>query len=162
MPALGAILRVRTSQVDIVDSPSNQRAIVISWIRRVIIPAAIVIALTAVCAPIVIPWLDGGKYPGSVGVFQIFLITAFSAYVTAPAGITLLAQRRYLTLALINGIALLVNLCGDIAVAKPFGIVGIAIVSSTIYVSIGLAVTLESMRHTMRRENGELLTSRSS
>jgi O-antigen/teichoic acid export membrane protein len=32
IPALGAILRVRTSQVDVVDSPENQKAMILGWI----------------------------------------------------------------------------------------------------------------------------------
>jgi O-antigen/teichoic acid export membrane protein len=148
IPALGAVLRVRTSQVDIVDSPSNQRTMVLSWIRRTTIPAAVLVAVVAALAPVVIPLIDGGKYPKSVEVFQIFLVTAFIAYVTAPAGITLLAQRRYAALAAIYGGGLLLNLFGDLAVARPFGIVGIAIVSSTVYVGIGLAATVESLRYT--------------
>jgi O-antigen/teichoic acid export membrane protein len=153
IPALGAVLRVRTAQVDIVDSPTNQRTMIVSWVRRTTVPAAVLVGGAAALAPVVIPLLDGGKYPRSVEVFQIFLVTAFSAYVTAPAGITMLAQRRYAPLAAIYGAGLLVNLIGDIIVARPYGIVGIAVVSSVVYVGIGLAATIESLREAARAEH---------
>jgi O-antigen/teichoic acid export membrane protein len=145
IPALGAILRVRTAQVDIVDSRANQRSMLYSWIRRATIPAVVLVGVTAALAPVLIPKLDGGKYPGSVSALQIFLITALVAYVTAPAGVILLAQRRYGVLAVIQAGGLAVNLAGDIAVARPFGVLGIAVVSSVAYTAVGLAVTLASL-----------------
>jgi O-antigen/teichoic acid export membrane protein len=146
IPALGAVLRVRTSQVDIVDSPSSQRAMLIRWIRRSTIPAVLLIGLVAGIAPWAIPLVDGGKYPGSIAAFQVFLVTAVVAYVTAPAGVLLLAQRRYGSLALIQGLALLLNLVGDILVARRFGVLGIAVVSSTIYVAAGVVTSVAALR----------------
>jgi O-antigen/teichoic acid export membrane protein len=146
MPALGAVLRVRTSQSDIVDSAERQRAMVLSWIRRTIIPATLLIGGIFALAPIVIPQIDGGKYPGSISAFQIFLVTALIAYVTAPAGTILMAQRRYDILGGVYAAGLVVNLIGDVAVARKFGVNGIALVSSVVYVGIALAVTVLSVR----------------
>ena len=147
IPALGAILRVRTSQVDLVDSLANQRAMVISWFRRATVPAALLVAVGIVLAPTVIPVIDGGRYPESIRTLQVFLITALSAYLFAPVANILMAQRRYLMLAAIYGAALAVNLVGDIAVARPFGVVGIAIVSTAVYVATDLAMLYTSLRH---------------
>jgi len=79
MPALGAVLRVRTAQVDIVDSASRQRAMILSWIRRTFIPAALLTTAAFLLAPVLIPRLDEGKYPESIRTFQIFLVTALVA-----------------------------------------------------------------------------------
>jgi O-antigen/teichoic acid export membrane protein len=154
IPALAAVLRVRTSQVDIVDSPVNQRIFVFSWVRRASVPAALLVGLAALLAPVAIPQIDGGKYPTSIGAFQILLVSAFVAYATAPGAITLLAQRRYRTLGLTYGAGLALNLFGDIAVARPFGVIGIALVSSATYLAVGVAVTVQSVRYAARRGNG--------
>jgi O-antigen/teichoic acid export membrane protein len=146
MPALGAVLRVRTSQMDIVDSGERQRAMVLSWVRRTIIPGTLLIGGIFALAPILIPQIDGGKYPGSITAFQIFLATALIAYVTAPAGTVLMAQRRYDILGGVYALGLLINLIGDVAVARKFGVNGIALVSSIVYVGIALAVTVLSVR----------------
>jgi O-antigen/teichoic acid export membrane protein len=150
IPALGAVLRVRTAQVDVLDSVVNQRAMILGWLKRSTLPAAVFVGVVAVLAPFVIPYLDGGKYPDSVVALQIFLLTALSAYLTAPAVSILMAQRRYAFLALTYGAALLLNTVGDIAVAPAFGIVGIAIVSSTVYLAIDAILIVSALRHEPR------------
>jgi len=147
VPALGAVLRVRTSQADLVDSLENQRDMVISWLRRATIPAGLLIGIAVVLAPYLIPVIDGGRYPSSVVTFQIFLITAVTAYLSAPVANILMAQHRYALLASIYSLGLLVNLIGDIAVARPFGVVGIAIVSTTVYVLIDAVMVVMSLTH---------------
>jgi O-antigen/teichoic acid export membrane protein len=150
IPALGAVLRVRTSQVDLVDSPANQEAMVLGWLRRAALPTGLFVMVSALVAPVVIPYIDGGRYPESVETFQIFLFTAFSAYLTAPAANVLMAQRRYITLASIYAIGLTLNFVGDVLVARPFGVIGIAIVSSTIYVAIDAMMVLRSVTYAFR------------
>lgn len=145
IPALGAVLRVRTAQTDLVDSPVNQRAMIIRWFRRTTLPTGILVASAVVLAPVLLPIIDGGRYPGSVRVLQILLVTAFTAYLTAPAANVLMAQRRYAVLAFIYSVGLLLNLVGDIIVARPFGVVGIAVVSATIYVAVELAMVCLSL-----------------
>ena len=73
MPALGAVWRVRMAQVDIVGSHAGQRSMLVSWIRRTSIPATVLTSATFLLAPVAIPAIDGGKYPGSVDVFKSFL-----------------------------------------------------------------------------------------
>jgi len=136
IPALGAILRVRTAQADLVDSATSQSAMLLAWMRRTILPAAALVAVTAGLAPVVIPLIDKGRYPGSIIVFQIFLATALTAYATAPGVSILMTQRRYADLAGIYAVGLALNLVGDIVVARRYGITGIAVVSSSIYVAL--------------------------
>lgn len=140
IPALGAMLRVRTSQVDVIDSPAKQRAMILDWLRRSTLPAALFVAVAAALAPVIIPQIDGGKYPSSVLAFQILLLTAVSAYLTAPAVSMLMAQRAYVFLAGTYVAALLLNAVGDVVVAPIFGIAGIATVSSVVYVAIDVVL----------------------
>jgi O-antigen/teichoic acid export membrane protein len=151
IPALGAVLRVRTAQVDLVESVAGQRALILTWLRRTVLPAAVFVATTLALAPVIIPKVDGGKYPESVEVFQIFLVVAFSAYVTAPAASILMAQRRYSLLFGVYAVGLPLNFVGDLAVAPRFGVVGIAVVSSAIYVAIVLVLVGQALRYARRR-----------
>jgi O-antigen/teichoic acid export membrane protein len=148
IPALGAVLRVRTAQMDLIDSPASQWAMVVTWLKRTALPAGALMAIVFVLAPVVIPQVDGGKYPDSVAVLQIFLVTALSAYLTAPSASILMAQRRYGFLASVYIAGLLLNLVGDVAVAPRFGVVGIALVSSVVYVAIDFTLTASAMRQT--------------
>jgi len=146
-PSLAAVLRVRTAQSDMIDSPEAQRLMIVKWMRSGSSMLALALALTALLARWGIPILSGGRYPGSVTVFQIFLITALSSYVTAPAVSVLMAQRRYSALAWIFIVGLVANLVGDILVARPFGVVGIAVVSTSVYLVLDLVMTVEALRH---------------
>ena len=146
-PSLAAVLRVRTAQADMIDSPDAQRLMIVGWMRSGSTVLALALALTAVLARWGIPILSGGRYPESVTVFQIFLITALSSYVSAPAVSVLMAQRRYSTLAWIFIVGLVANLVGDILVAHPFGVIGIAVVSTSVYVVLDLVMTVEALRH---------------
>jgi O-antigen/teichoic acid export membrane protein len=96
----------------------------------------------------VIPQLDEGKYPGSVAVLQIFLATALGAYLAAPSVSILMAQRQHGFLAGVYIVGLLLNLIGDVAVAPRFGVVGIALVSSAVYIAIDVALTTKALRQT--------------
>jgi O-antigen/teichoic acid export membrane protein len=148
IPALGAVLRVRTAQIDLIDSPARQRAMVMTWLKRTALPAGALICMVLVLAPVVIPQLDGGKYPDSVAVLQIFLATALGAYLTAPSVSILMAQRQYGFLAAVYIAGLLLNLVGDVAVAPRFGVVGIALVSAVIYIAIAIALTTKALGQT--------------
>ena len=124
----------------------------LGWIRRGALPATFLIGVAVLIAPVLIPVIDNGRYPDSIPTFQIFLGTAFSAYLTAPAANLLMAQRRYTMLAAIYAVGLLVNLIGDIAVARPFGVVGIAIVSTAVYAAIDAAMVVQAVRHVTKRK----------
>jgi O-antigen/teichoic acid export membrane protein len=150
IPALGAVLRVRTAQVDLIDSAFNQRAMVMSWLKRSIVPVGLVLLGVVLLAPLVIPHIDGGKYPDSIGVLQIFLVTALSAYLTAPAVSILMAQHRYFFLAASYTVAVLLNLIGDVLVARRFGVFGIAVVSSSVYVAMDVVLTSYALRYARR------------
>jgi O-antigen/teichoic acid export membrane protein len=150
VPALGAVLRVRTSQVDVVDSPANQQALLMGWLKRALLPAVLTIGVAIALAPHVIPLIDGGRYPGSIRTLQIFLITALTAYLSAPVANVLMAQRRYTTLASIYAVGLALNLAGDIAVARPYGVVAIAIVSTSVYIAIDATMLVASLRYASR------------
>jgi hypothetical protein len=63
----------------------------------------------------------------------------------------LMAQRRYVVLATIYAAGLSANLLGDVAVARRFGVVGIAIVSTTVYVAVELAMVVFALAHARRR-----------
>lgn len=135
-PAINSVLKVKTSQRDVVDSLANQRDFLMLWLRRSAVPALLAFAVAVLAVPAVIPLVDGGRYPESHAVFQIYLVAAVAVYVTAPATNLLMAQRRLGWLTTIAAVALLVNFIGDVAVAPRFGITGIAVVSTAAYVAM--------------------------
>jgi O-antigen/teichoic acid export membrane protein len=130
-PALMAVLRVRTAQQDIVDSTTLQLRMLANWVRRAGPPVALVLGLAAAAAPVVIPIVDDGRYPESVAIFQLLLISAFFEYATMPGPNLLLSQRRYKLLAGVYALALLAQLLA-IAVASFAGVIAVAAASTAV------------------------------
>jgi O-antigen/teichoic acid export membrane protein len=146
MPALGAILRVRTSQMDILDSAARQREVLLGWLRRTWPAGVVALGAAVALTPLVVPLIDGGRYPDSVIVLQILLTTALAAYLTAPGVSIVIAQLRAAWLARAFAIGLVVNFAGDVLVARPLGVVGIAVVSSAVYVALDAATVIAAVR----------------
>lgn len=145
-PALLAVFRVRTVQQDVLDSPSAQHRLLLTWARHTAPPIAAAVVLGVVAAPLLIPVLDGGRYPDSVPILQVFLAMAFSTYICMPASSLLLAQLRFKELAIIWTAGLGVNTAGDFMVGPVFGVVGIAVVSTTVYVLVHATLTVTALR----------------
>jgi O-antigen/teichoic acid export membrane protein len=146
VPALIAILRVRTSQHDMVDSRYAQREMLNRWFRQTFWPAAVLIGSAAVASIWLIPVLDNGRYPESVPIFQIFLALAFVQYVVLPATGLLIAQKRYSTIGWVNVVAVVVNVAAAVIAAPTVGVIGVAICGSSIGIGQTLAVVYLAIR----------------
>jgi O-antigen/teichoic acid export membrane protein len=154
VPSLLAVLRVRTSQYDMVDSSQHQVAMLVSWIKR---SAPIVLLLfggAAIAAPLVIPLVDGGRYPLSVPIFQLFLIGGFATYVTMPANNLLMTQRRFRLLAYTYFFALLGE-AGLATLAALFvGVVAVGATNTAMSVVENAALTYLTLRPGTDRASG--------
>jgi O-antigen/teichoic acid export membrane protein len=126
VPAMVSVLRVRTAQSDIIDSDEAQIAMMRRWAKQAGPPTAAVLMVAAVAAIWVIPWLDGGRYPDSVPIFQVLMVVAFAQLVTLPNSSLLITQERYTTLAWVNALAIAVNVIAAAIAAELFGVIGIA------------------------------------
>lgn len=132
MPALIAVTRVRTSQHDVVDSPHLQAGMLASWIRRSIVPVGATLALIALLAPLLIPLVDGGRYPDSVPIFQLMLLPALVGYTTMPSPNLLMSQRRYRLLAGFYSVVLALQLVAASFAAALSGVIAVAAVASLV------------------------------
>jgi O-antigen/teichoic acid export membrane protein len=154
VPPVLAVLRVRTSQRDIVDSSEAQREMLISWGRRLALPVAVMLALAAAVAPFLIPLIDDGRYPQSIPVFQAMLVGAFAIYVTMPSENILMSQRRFRTLALTAVGGLGAKALADVLGGTLFGVVGVAVATTVATVLTAVAFSafaLQRIRDQNRR-----------
>lgn len=131
-PALLAILRVRTSQQDIVDSAVAQTRMLTSWIRRAIVPVVGLLGLAIAAGPLLIPIVDGGRYPDSVPIFQLLLVGAMFAYITMPGPNLLMSQRRFRLLAGFYAVALVVLVAAVGIAAELAGVVAVAAATAAV------------------------------
>jgi O-antigen/teichoic acid export membrane protein len=126
LPSLIAVFRVRTSQVDVVDSVAAQRQLLLDWMRRVGPVMVVGAIIGAVAAPLVLPLISHGRYPQAVAVFQVMTISAGAAYLVLPAPSLLMARHRYALLAKIIAAELLSDVVGDLIAAPTAGLMGVA------------------------------------
>jgi O-antigen/teichoic acid export membrane protein len=138
--ALMAVLRVRTSQHDVVDSHSTQISMLMRWMKQTSLPTVAVVAGMAALAPLLIPLLDGGRYPDSVAVFQLLLIDAFFVYVTIPAPNLMITQRRYRVLALLFLLFLGAQTAASVFAGTVWGVIGIAVVATSFGIASRVAL----------------------
>jgi O-antigen/teichoic acid export membrane protein len=141
VPAMVSVMRVRTAQSDMLDSDEAQIAMMKRWARQTALPGAAILGIGAIGAIWAIPLLDGGRYPDSVSIFQVMMVTAFVQLITLPNSSLLLAQKRYSLLAWINAGAIAVNVGVAIAAAELFGVVGIAIAGAAVAIAQVSAVS---------------------
>jgi O-antigen/teichoic acid export membrane protein len=156
VPALEAVLRVRTSQRDIVESHELQLATMRGWLKKTMLPAVVLTGVVVLIAPLVIPIIDGGRYPSSVSVFQILVVGALAYYVAMPGLNLLMAQGRYRVLAALFGMAFVTNAVGDFVFGNAIGLVGIATVATAVLVALSIAEVALAIRGTTdRRANAD-------
>jgi O-antigen/teichoic acid export membrane protein len=146
VPALLAVIRVRTSQHDVVDSTQVQTKMLLGWIKRTILPAGAAVVIAALAAPLLIPVLDRGNYPDSIPIFQLLMIPALVIYMTMPAASMLMAQRRYRTLAAIYAVALAVEIAAAVLAAILGGVIAVAATAAVVGAAEASAVALIAIR----------------
>jgi O-antigen/teichoic acid export membrane protein len=140
VPAMVSVLRVRTAQGDMIDSDEAQITMMRRWAKQTAPPTLIILAIAAILAIWAIPLIDGGRYPDSIPIFQVLLITAFAQLITLPNSSLLIAQERYTTLAWVNTAAVVLNVAAAVIAAELFGVVGIAVAGAL--VTIGQVSTV--------------------
>jgi O-antigen/teichoic acid export membrane protein len=132
MPALLVVLRVRTSQADIVDSGELQAGMLLRWVRRVAPPVVVALGAMALLAPVAIPLVDDGRYPDSIPIFQLLLASTLFTYATMPGPNLLMTQRRYRLLAGVYAVALVAMVGAGAIAAEASGVVAVAAVTAAI------------------------------
>jgi O-antigen/teichoic acid export membrane protein len=132
VPSLIVVFRVRTSQVDVVDSIAAQRRLLLDWTRRVAPLVAVGAIVGAIAAPLVLPVISHGRYPQAVAVFQILTVYAAGFYLSLPAPSLLMARHRYALLAKLTLAEVTADVIGDIIAAPTAGLIGVAIAATVV------------------------------
>lgn len=141
VPAMVSVLRVRTAQSDMIDSDEAQIEMMKRWAKQTAPPALMILGLAAIGAIWAIPLLDDGRYPDSIPIFQVLLVTAFAQFVTLPNSSLLIAQERYTSLAWVNTAAVGLNVIVATIAAELFGVVGIAVAGALVAIGQVSVVT---------------------
>ena len=84
-------------------------------------------------APYLLPIIDGGKYPESIGVFRILCISAILSFWGSPYNNLLIKEKKYLSICSRFTIGIIIAILGNYILIPRFGSVGTAIITMTSY-----------------------------
>ncbi len=146
VPALIAILRVRTAQRDMIDSEESRREMMRRWVRQTTLPAIVITVGGALAAIWLIPLVNGDRYPLSVPIFQILMLLTLVQYILLPTPGLLIAQQRYSVIAWVNVVAVAGNVAAAVVAAPLFGVIGIAVAGCVVGIGQAAAVAWFALR----------------
>lgn len=141
-PSIKTVLRVRMSKAEMTSSTVKQRRFAVKWFKKTALLFAGGIAACCVAARFLFPLLNGSQYDGSILMFQILCINAYSAYLFAPASALIMSLNRYGTQFGISVVALVVNLVGNCLLIPQLGGVGTAIATTASQVLLNVMMTV--------------------
>lgn len=127
LTSLGTVLRVKTSNKDMIDYPEKRKEFVKDWIRKVWLVAGLVCVLAIGLAGVVLPFLNGDSYPESIAAFRILMVGVFISYVFAPNVSVMMSSKKYWLLCLLAFASALVSVALCVLLIPYMGASGAAI-----------------------------------
>lgn len=109
LASLTTVLRIKTSNKDIVDSAAAQKAFTIGWIKKVWWIAAAVCAAAIGAAYFVLPLLNGDGYDSAIPAFQVLMVGVFISYVFAPNVAVMMSAKKHKLLCALAFLSFAIN-----------------------------------------------------
>ena len=107
----------------------------------VVLPVLVVAILVAGW---LIPWLDGGKYPASIGVFQVLAVSAGISFVLSPHSELLHANEEFRYLFLVLCLSLACKIVLTFFFLNWLGELGVAVATTLSFALLNLSIFLRS------------------
>lgn len=94
---------------------------------------AIGVIIAEIGAPLLIPIIDGGKYPGAVSIFRILIISAWISFVSSPYNNFLIKENKMVSICIRMLIGIIIIIYGNYILIPICGVNGTAIVTLIAY-----------------------------
>jgi len=120
---------------------------------RLVLAFAPVVALAAVAAGWVMPWVDHGRYPDSVTTFRVLAASAIVSFAFSPHVNLLMKLERFGFLLLLVVIALVVDLILMLLLVPRYGAVGAAFATMSASACINLPIYFRSGKLRRQRDD---------
>lgn len=141
LPAIKTVLKIRTTQKDMLDDLYAQKEFMKMWIRKtskIVIPMIIIVIFLS---PVVLTTLNGKQYNDSIILFQIFCIGISISYIFSPSSNILMAMRKYKFMTSLAFLVCILNFVGNIVLVNSMGIIGVVIITVISHTMINLVST---------------------
>jgi len=141
-PSIRAVLKVRTSKVDMVESLEKQKGFFFGWIKATSIicfPLGIVIIMFS---GYVMNVLNGPRYTASILPFKVLAIAAMINYVFASASDIFRSMKKYFLLFCFGLMSVIINFMANLWLIPRYGINGAAVgtLITCVVVQIGAVI----------------------
>lgn len=146
LPAIKAVLKIRTTQKDMLDSLDYQKHFVSNWIKKTSLIVVPLIFLAILIIPIVFPILNGDQYNDSIIPFQIFCIGVGLSYIFSPSSNVLMSMKKYEFMTILALVICIINYIGNILLVKQFGIIGVVFITIISHALINILSTIKVLR----------------
>lgn len=129
LPAIKTVLKIRTTQKDMVDNLTEQKNFIIKWIKKtsiLVIPSIIIIIMVS---PYFFNILNGEQYKDAIIPFQIFCIGVAISYIFSPSSNVIMSMKKYKFITILAFTVCMFNFIGNIIVVNSIGIIGVVIIT---------------------------------
>ena len=141
LPAIKTVLKIRTTQKDMLDNLKIQKKFIATWIKKtsiVVIPSIIIVILVT---PYVFNILNGKQYSNAIAPFQIFCIGVAISYIFSPSSNVIMSMKKYKFITILAFIVCILNLVGNIILVNSIGIIGVVLMTIISHAVINLTST---------------------
>lgn len=104
--------------------------------------AGVIIAIFV--APIILPIIDGGKYPEAIGVFRILCVSAVLSFWGSPYNNLLIKEKKYFSICIRFIVGIVVAITGNYILIPKFGVNGTAIITLASYGIVNLSSRIQA------------------
>lgn len=142
--SIATVLRIRTSNKDVVDSRERQREFSIKWIKKTGVYILGVVLVTNIFAAPVMNLLNGERYGLAIPAFRIFIFGAAISYLFAPNTAVMMSAKKHKLLCVYTTIGFVVNALIDLMLIPRWGIIAasLATVSGNAFLNMASFFTI--------------------
>jgi O-antigen/teichoic acid export membrane protein len=141
--ALASVHAVLLPLLQQVRTPGEEDAIMARQWRMLLVFAPVVVA-GAVAATWLMPWLDGGRYPGSVPAFQLLAVSAVVSFAFSPHSNVLLRCEDFRYIFWVAAGGLVLHFVLLVAMVRTYGAVGAAAATLITFAIVNTCVVLRA------------------
>lgn len=146
LPSIMAVLRVRSSQKEYIDSAEKRRTFAINWINKTWKISSILCLFAIASCGFIMPILNGPDYDASINIFRIFVIGVGISYVFAANVHMMMSAKKQSILCLLAFVALIINIGTNMIFIPLWGTVGAALATILSHAFINVSSTIIILR----------------
>ncbi|WP_158634037.1 oligosaccharide flippase family protein [Radiobacillus deserti] len=142
LPSIKAVLRVRTSKVEFVDSKEHRKEFVLQWLKKtwfiVFLSCVVIILLSG----LFMPHINGHQYDDAIPAFNILVVGVGISYMFASNISIMMSARRYKELCFLAAISLAFNVFSNWLLIPIYGINAAAATTIVSHAILNMSTTL--------------------